>query len=100
MDFLWTWGGEYFGYRIDEKLFAYYGLQVERIYQDEIYGPDGRYLGEIKNEKRLITQKGKKLWAKPGFSPARHRSSARYVNRVGYVMYAGYEDFPSPDDFR
>ncbi len=59
MDWFWTWGGECFGYRRDDKLFTYHGLQVGRFYGDEVYGSDGRYLGEIKSEKRLITNGGK-----------------------------------------
>lgn len=60
MDWFWTWGGECFGYRSDDKLFTYHGRQAGRFYGDEVYGSDGRYLGEIKNENRLITNSGKK----------------------------------------
>ena len=66
---------------------------------DEVYGSDGRYLGEIKNGNRLITNTGKKGWTKFSFGPVQGGSYARYVNYVGYVMYVGYEDFPSPDNF-
>jgi hypothetical protein len=100
MDWFWTWGGECFGYRREEKLFAYHGRQVGRFYGDEVYGSDGRYLGEIKSEKRLITNRGKKGWVKSSFGPVLGGSYARYANYAGYAMYAGYEDFPSPDEFK
>ncbi|MDE0373996.1 MAG: hypothetical protein OXI73_15835 [Rhodospirillales bacterium] len=99
MDWFWTWGGECFGYRRDDRLFAYHGLQVGKFHEDEVYGSDGRYLGEIKSGNRLITNIGKKSRIQFSFMPVQGGSYARYTNYVGYVMYAGYEDFPSPDDF-
>jgi hypothetical protein len=99
-DWYWTWGGECFGYRRDDRLFAYHGLQVGRFYGDEVYGADGRYLGEVKSGNRLITHLGKKGWVKSSFGAVQGGSYARYANYAGYAMYAGYEDFPSPDDFR
>lgn len=99
MDWYWTWGGKSFGYRRGDKLFAYHGLQVGRFHGDEIYGSDGRYLGEVKNTNRLITHRGKKGWRRSCFAPTRAGSYAGYANYVGYVMYAGYEDFPPPDNF-
>jgi hypothetical protein len=100
MDWFWNWGGECFGYRRDDKLFAYHGLQVGRFYDDEVYGADGSYLGEIKSDNRLITNRAKKNWRKFAFGPALGGSYARYANYAGYAMYAGYEDFPSPDEFK
>jgi hypothetical protein len=46
MDWFWNWGGECFGYRVDDRLFAYHGVQAGRFDGDEVYGADGRYLGE------------------------------------------------------
>ncbi len=100
MDWFWTWGGECFGHRRDDRLFAYHGQQVGRFYGDDVYGADGHYLGEIKSRKRLITNLSKKGWTKSSFAPVQGGSFARLANFTGYVMYAGYEDFPSPDEFR
>jgi hypothetical protein len=100
MDWFWTWGGECFGYREGDQLFAYHGLQVGEFHGEEVYGRDGRYLGEVMSENRLITHRGKKGWRQSSFTPVRYGSYARYANYVAYVMYAGYEDFPSPDDFK
>ena len=99
-DWFWTWGGKCFGYREGDQLFAYHGLQVGIFHDDEVYGADGRYLGDVMNKDRLITDRGKKNWRQSSFSPVRYGGYARYANYVGYAMYAGHEDFPSPDDFR
>ena len=100
MDWLWTWGGECFGYRRDDRLFTHNGLQAGKFYGDEVYGSDGRYLGEVKNGNRLIAHSAKKGWMKSSFGPVQGGSYARYANYAGHAMYAGYEDFPSPDDFK
>ena len=100
MDWLWTWGGISFGYKDEDRVFTHFGLQIGRIDDEEIYGCDGRYLGEIMSENRLITDRGKKSYRHSGFSPTRSGSYAKYANYAGYAMYAGYEDFPPPDEFR
>lgn len=99
MDWLWTWGGECFGYRMGDKLLTYNGVQIGRFDGDEVYGTDGRYLGEVKSHNRLITNLAKKHHRHSRFAPSRSGSYCRYANYVGYTMYAGYEDFPSPDEF-
>jgi hypothetical protein len=100
MDWLWIWGGECFGYRKGDRLFTYHGVQAGRFHDEEVYGRDGRYLGEVKSSKRLITNRAKQSWTRSSFSPIMGGSYARYGNYAGYAMYAGYEDFPSPDSFR
>src|SRR5215211_1959314 len=44
---LWTWGGECFGYRDGDELWTYDGRHVGRFQNDEIYGSSGSYLGEL-----------------------------------------------------
>jgi len=98
MKALWTWGGEFFGQRDGNDLWTHDGRHVGRFCDDEIYGPDGRYLGEVRNGDRLITCIGKKSWCKAGFAPHANRAgSVPFVGHVGYVIYAGYEDFPAPN---
>jgi hypothetical protein len=63
-------------------------------------GSDGRYLGEVKNGNRLITNISKKGWVKSPFGPVQGGSYGRYGNYGAYGMYGGYEDFPHPDDFK
>jgi hypothetical protein len=100
MEWLWNWGGECFGYRDGDDLFAYHGKQVGQFHGEEIYGADGRYLGELMNQNRLITHRGKKGWRQSSFGPSHRGGYARYAGYAGYAMYAGYEDFPAADQFR
>jgi len=100
MDWFWNWGGECFGYREGDSLFTYFGKEVGRFDGEEIFGSNGRYLGEVMNDNRLITNRSKKSWVRGSFGPRRSGSYARYANYAGYAMYAGYEDFPAPDSFR
>jgi len=101
MEWLWTWGGISFGYRLGDNLWTHDGRHVGRFLGNEVYGQDGYYLGEIRSRNRLITCLGKRSRRKPPFSPyARRVAYVRYIDYVGYVMYVGYEDFPAPGTFR
>lgn len=100
MNWVWTWGGVFFGYFDGQDLWTHGGEHVGRRSGDEIYGPDGRYLGEVMNGDRLIVSRGKAGWRGMGFAPYGRRGGyARYANYAGYAMYAGHDDFPSPDAF-
>ncbi len=97
---LWTWGGIYFGYRDGNDLWTHDGKHVGRFNGDKVYNPDGRYLGETRNGK-LITQISAKSRRIGSFSPHTSRiGKIPYIDQIGTVMYAGYEDFPRPDSFR
>ena len=99
MQWLWTWGGKSFGYRDGDNLWTQDGRHVGRFRGDEVYGTNGRYLNEIRSENRLIMNLSKKSKAGPGFTPyASQVGSAPYVDYVGNVMYAGFEDFPGHDE--
>ena len=50
MDWLWNWGGECFGYREGDSLFTYFGHEVGRFDGEEIFGSNGRYLGEVMSD--------------------------------------------------
>ncbi|TXI21906.1 MAG: hypothetical protein E6Q61_10305 [Nitrosomonas sp.] len=101
MKWVWTWGGQSFGWIADNCLWTHYGKHVGLLQGEEIYGPDGRYLGEVLNDDRLITNMGKKSWRGGSFAPyANSTGYVPYTNYVGYVMYAGHEDFPHPDVFK
>jgi hypothetical protein len=95
----WTWRGKYLGYRVEDNLFTYRGRYVGKFHGEEVYGADGRYLGEEKTEGRLITNKSKRPWTKPSSGRVSGAPYGRFANYVGYVMYAGYEDFPGPSVF-
>lgn len=95
MNWLWTWGGRCFGYREGSELWTYDGKHVGRFNgNNEVFGPDGRYLGEIIND-RLIRNSAKSFWQSYAFTPyAQRMGFMPYMNYVGYVMYAGHEEFP------
>lgn len=95
----WTWRGEYFGYRVGDDLFTHRGKHVGKFHETEVYGADGRYLGEEASEGRLITHKSKSSWRKSAFARHAGTSYAKYANYAGFAMYAGHEDFPGPDSF-
>ena len=99
MKHLWTWGGKYFGYRNDNQLRTHDGQGIGRFYGDEVYGVDGRYLGEIRNSNRLITKRSKKTSRRSSFSPSVGAVSGKCARYAGYAMIAGYEDFPDPEGF-
>jgi hypothetical protein len=99
MEWLWTRVGMIFGYRDGGNLWTHDGKHVGKFYEDEVCGEDGAYLGEIRNG-RLITRTMKRSRHKSPFTPRGDRVG--YVNRVdyvGYVMLAGFEDFPNPSRF-
>ncbi len=97
---LWTWGGEFFGYREGDDLWTHDGHHVGRFIKDEVFGRDGRYLGEIMQKDRLITSTMKGIQRSGIFTPYGKRVGiVKYVKYAGYAMYAGYRDFPSPDSF-
>ena len=96
---LWTWSGTYFGVHEGNSLFTRYGIEAGRFYNEDIYGANGAYLGELKDGK-LITNQSKKSWRKSSFIPRRRVGHVGYVGHVGTVMIAGYEDFPAPETFQ
>ena len=100
MEMLWTWGGRFFGYQEGHSLYTHFGKHVGAFQEKTVYSIQGQYLGELMNG-RLITHPGKKSW-RSGLVPqhADRVGIVPHVNYVGYVMIAGYEDFPDPEMFR
>ena len=99
-DWLWTWNGVSFGYRLQDSLFTHDGIEVGRFSGREIYGIDGRYLGELSGAddgKRLITNVYKKSRTIAGFVPTLGRAYKRLEHRSGETLFCGHEDFPSPE---
>lgn len=97
MEWLWTWDGVSFGYRDGEDLWTHAGRHAGRFVGDEVFGPDGRYLGEVRNG-RLIVNSGKRSRRISAFSRKMARvGHVNRVNYVGHVMILGHEDFPRPE---
>lgn len=95
---LWTWGGDFFGFREDDQLWTYGGRHVGRFYEEEVYNRQGVYLGEIRKNNRLITSVNKRIYRKSPFLPRANRLAiVKHVNYVGNVMLVGYQDFPLPE---
>jgi hypothetical protein len=94
VEWVWTWSGRCFGYRADDNLWTHDGRHVGRFDGDEVYGADGAYLGEVHGE-RLIRNRSKAGWRRSAFSPLTRRVAyVKYVDYAGYVMLAGFEEFP------
>jgi hypothetical protein len=103
-DWLWTWSGVSFGYRLGDSLFTHDGIEVGRFIGLEVYGVDGRYLGEVgtaEDGSRLITNLHKKSLAMDDFVPTFDTAYKRLANRAGLgPLFCGHEDFPSPETAR
>jgi hypothetical protein len=102
-EWMWTWNGISFGYRLGDSLFTFDGMEVGRFAGAEIYGVDGRYLGELRGAEdggRLITNSYKKLRTIADFAPTIGRAYKRPGDRAGEVLYCGHEDFPLPQNIR
>lgn len=67
---LWTWRGQYFGYRRGDFLWTKAGAYVGRFWGNDLYAPCGRYLGESISQ-RLYVRPLKRLWRKKLPSPYR-----------------------------
>lgn len=100
MRWLWTWGGVSFGYRLDYALFTHDGQLVGRFYDEEVYGIDGLYLGELKQPDRLITDPAKKQCCRRAFRPAHSACFERPARRTALAMEAGCAEFPQPEALR
>ena len=98
MDNLWTWKGEYFGYREGDDLRTHDGRHIGRFHGDEVYSSPGEFLGEVRDG-CLIVNRQRRNKRKPIFTPSTRRVGiVKRVGYVGYVMIVGFEEFPSPDD--
>jgi hypothetical protein len=100
MHWLWTWGGECFGYREGDNLWTYNGKHVGCFHGDEVYAPDGWYLGEIRRGNRLVIDRSKSAQSKPRFVRCKDRlASPRLDYSPPLTLYLSCKDFPSPETF-
>lgn len=99
-DWLWTWDGTSFGYREGDSLFTHNGVEAGRFHDDdEIYGSDGKYIGELKSGK-LVTKTSKLSKQKSAFTPRSRMGVIDRIGHIGTIGVVGYEDFPHPDSFQ
>jgi hypothetical protein len=100
MHWLWTWGGECFGYRENDNLWTYNGKHVGCFHGDEVYAPDGWYLGEIKRGNRLVIDRSKSAQSKPCLVRCKDRLTCpRLDYSPPLTLYLSCKDFPSPETF-
>ncbi len=97
-DDLWTWSGEYFGFREGTELWTFEGCHVGRFRRGyDIYRPDGLYMGEV-IDGRLIIDWHKTARRASSFSPSADRSGHhRFDDREPFDMQIGFKDFPGVD---
>lgn len=89
----WAWGGKYIGRRSGDYLYSKTGNPLGVFYDDELYDFSGKYIGEIRNENRIIVNKSHKNKRKSGRCKPCGKCGFSYCDYVGYVMLCGYEDF-------
>jgi len=93
---LWTWGGEYFGFRDGSELWTFEGKYAGRFRREvEIYRPDGLYMGDVVDG-RLIVDWHKTARRGSSFTPSGDRSvNKTFGDRESLDMQIGFKDFPS-----
>lgn len=69
------------------------GTPLGTFYGDELYDFSGKYIGEIRNQNRIIVNKSHKSKRKSGRCKPCGICGCSYSDYVGYVMLCGYEDF-------
>jgi len=91
---LWTWSGNYFGFREGDDLWTYRGQHVGRFRGNDVFAADGRYLGEMDGARLLAKTANKGLRGDP-FAPPPPRSMVRALaGQSTNTLYPGYQDFP------
>ena len=95
----WNWAGRYVGYRLNDELFYFNGRQAGYFAEgDEVYSPNGGYIGEVRSGSRLITNLAKKAWRRTSFVPHALKGSPGHPDLAAKEMLAGHEDFPAPQE--
>ncbi|WP_333645811.1 hypothetical protein [Lacrimispora sp.] len=94
MEKYWNWEGNYIGVRQKDYLTACDGIILGKFYGKEIYDQNGNYIGEIGKNNRLIKNKTKENFRRPGFSfYVKGTITAPFKSCDPYPMIPGYEDF-------
>ena len=89
----WAWGGKYIGYQSGVYPFSNHGEPLGKFYGDELYDFSGHYIGEIRNQNRLIVNRSSKYKRKSSIYKPCGSAGCSYCDYAGYAMIAGYEDF-------
>jgi hypothetical protein len=90
----WSWTGRPVGFRAGAYLYNWSDQAVGKFKGQDVYGPDGFYLGEVRS-RRLIRNPSRSAWRIEGFPAATSGGTHRRPGRhAGHVMLPGFEDFP------
>ncbi len=96
-DDLWTWAGEYFGFRDGQNLWTLKGRHVGRFRRDEVFRSNGLYVGDLV-QGRLVVDWHKTARRASSFTPSEDRGGCkRYSDREPFDMMIGFKDFPDSD---
>jgi CheY-like chemotaxis protein len=92
---IWTWNGEYFGFREGDDLWTYQGHHVGRFRRGvEVFRPDGLYLGDIMDD-RLVVDWHKTARRASSFVPYENKTPRnKFTDREQFDMQIGFKDFP------
>lgn len=95
----WSWGGRSLGFRQGTGLFSAEGMEIGRFTGNELYGPDGKYLGETgargAEAERLVSNVYKQSRMSTRFTPTTTRPRMQREDREPLPLYLGQEDFPT-----
>src|SRR5262245_25229650 len=99
-NWLWSSGGRCVGYRRGDSLFTSEGIEIGQFSGKELYGVDGRYLGELSaaaDGSRLVANVYKKSCSRSGFDPGKGPSYKPPADRTSEQLCCGHEDFSIPE---
>jgi hypothetical protein len=90
----WSWTGRPVGYRERNYLYNWNHDAVGQFKGQDVYDPDGKYLGEVRS--RLLTRNPSRAeWRWKAFtappSGMQHPRPSQHADRA---MLPGFEDFP------
>jgi CheY-like chemotaxis protein len=97
-DDLWTWSGEYFGFREGSELWTQDGRHAGRFRRcSEIFRSDGLYMGVVMDG-RLVVDWHSTARRASSFTPSEDRiGHRRFGGRTSFDIQIGFKDFPSAD---
>ncbi len=102
MSWFWTWGGSSFGWIDDDALYTEDGRHVGNVEYDGeevlVFAiTDGRYLGEVQGEDRLITKESRMNRSRsPRLERTPRMARMPRMDRMPRMMRFGHVDFPEP----
>jgi len=94
MNGYWTCSGRYVGVCQNGYLVSYNGHIIGKFYGHEIYNADGKYIGEILKEKRLVKNRNKSIQRRPMFSRGICGTiTTKYCDIGSLPLVGNFDDF-------